>query len=148
VSDLDNPDGDDLALALPSRCGDCQVQAWLQAFTVDEAGVVLRAQGDAHYALVFLPDGRIQIRRYRDGRFTVLGEARSGQASAWDATTLSLSVWGSGPVWLSASVDGQVRLTVTDSDAAAITGAGLAGLATPIAGVWFDDFQVRTLSAP
>ncbi|QRO00342.1 hypothetical protein JRI60_15575 [Archangium violaceum] len=148
VSDLDHPDGEDLALALPSRCGDCQVRAWLQAFAADEAGVVLRAQGDARYALVFLPNGRIQIRRYRDGRFTVLGEARSGQSSAWEATTLSLSAWGSGPVHLSASVNGQVRLTVTDSDEAAITGPGLAGLATPIAGVWFDDFQVRTVDAP
>lgn len=145
VSDLDNPNGDNLALALPSRCGDCQVEARLQAFAVDEAAVVLRAEGDARYALVLLPQGRIQLRRYRGGSFTVLGEAPSGQASAWEAATLSLSVWGSGPVRLSASVDGQVRLTVTDDDPAALTGEGLAGLATPIAGVWFDDFLVRAL---
>jgi len=148
ISDLDNPDGDDLAFAVPSSCADCQVQAQLQAFAVNEAGVVLRAQGDARYALVLLPDGRIQIRRYRDGSYTVLGEAPGGQASPEDAATLSLSAWGSGPVRLSASVNGQSLLTVTDSDPAAITGEGLAGLATPIAGVWFDDFQVHAVSAP
>lgn len=147
ISDLDNPYGDDLAYAVPSRCRDCQVQARLQAFAVDEAGVVLRASGDARYALVLLPEGRIQIRRYRGGSFTVLGEAPSGQ-DAWEPATLTLSAWGSGPVRLSAAVDGQVLLTVTDSDAAAITGEGLAGFATPIAGVWFDDFEVRTVGAP
>ncbi|HEX5747619.1 MAG TPA: hypothetical protein VFZ09_15335 [Archangium sp.] len=134
-----------LALALPSRCADCQVQARLQAFGVDEAGLVVRAEGDARYALVLLPRGRIQLRRYRGGGFTVLGEAASGQASPRDAATLSLSVWGAGPVRLSASVDGQVRLSVTDADPAALTGEGDAGLATPIAGVWFDDFLVRAL---
>ncbi|HZI08220.1 MAG TPA: hypothetical protein VEZ71_29640, partial [Archangium sp.] len=127
-------------------CDDCQVEARVQAFGVDEAGVVLRAEGDARYALVLLSQGRIQLRRYQDGRVTVLGEAPSGQASSWDAATLSLSVWGAGPVRLSASVDGQVRLTVTDDDPAALTGEGFAGLVTPIAGVWFDDFLVRALS--
>ena len=46
---------------------------------------------------------------------------------------------------LTGSVDGQVRLLVTDSDPGVLAGEGLAGLATPIAGVWFDDFQVRSL---
>jgi hypothetical protein len=124
------------------------VRARLQAFAVDEAGVVLRASGDARYALVLLPEGRIQIRRYRGGSFTVLGEAPSGQDDAWEPTTLTLSAWGSGPVRLTAAVEGQVVLTVTDSDPAALTGEGLAGIATPIAGVWFDDFEVRAVGAP
>jgi hypothetical protein len=47
-------------------------------------------------------------------------------------------VSGAGPVRLSASVNGQVRLTVTDDDPAALTGEGFAGLA--------DDFLVRALS--
>jgi hypothetical protein len=51
-------------------------------------------------------------------------------------------------VTLTGSVDGQVLLTVTDSDPGVLSGEGLAGLATPIAGVWFDDFQVRSLKAP
>ncbi|WP_239013943.1 hypothetical protein [Archangium violaceum] len=97
---------------------------------------------------MLLPEGRIQLRRYRGGSFTVLGEASSGQASPWDAATLSLSVWGSEPVRLSSTVDGEVRLSVTDADPAALTGEGLAGLITPIAGVWFDDFQVRAVGEP
>ena len=147
MSDLDNPDGDDLAFALPSRCADCQVQARVQAFSMDEAGVVLRAHGNARYALVMLPGGRIQIRRYQGRRFTVLGEATGGQASAWEPVTLTLVAWDSGPVRLSASVNGQLRLTVMDADPAALRGAGLAGLATPIAGVWFDDFEVRAVDS-
>ncbi|WP_343211021.1 hypothetical protein [Archangium violaceum] len=43
ISDLDHSYGNNLALALSSRCEDCQVEARLQAFAVDEAGVVLRA---------------------------------------------------------------------------------------------------------
>jgi hypothetical protein len=124
------------------------VEAWVHAFGEDEAAVVLRAQGDARYALVLMSGGRIQLRRYRDGRFTVLGEATSGKSDPWDPMTLTLSARGSGPVELTASVDGQVRLTVKDADPAAIGGEGLAGFATPIAGVWFDDFAVRVVGSP
>jgi hypothetical protein len=148
VSDLDNPDGNNQALASPSRCRDCQVEAWLQAFAADEAGVVLRAQGDASYALVYLPSGRIQIRRYRNGAHTVLGEASSGQSSAWEGARFTLAAWGTGPVRLAASVNGQLRLVVTDASPAAPRTPGLAGLLTPIAGVWFDDFLVRELTVP
>jgi hypothetical protein len=148
VSDLDPPNGENLALALPSRCADCQVEARVQTFGADEAGVVLRAGGDARYALVLLPSGRVQLRRYRGGSFTVLGEAASGQPSFRDAATLSLSAWGAGPVMLSASVNGQVRLVVTDDGPAALTDEGLAGIAAPIAGIWFDDFLVRALGSP
>ena len=148
VSDLDNPDGNNQALASPSRCRDCQAETWLQAFAVDEAGVMLRAQGDASYALVSLPSGRIQIRRYRGGGHTVLGEASSGQSSAWEGATFTLAAWGSAPVRLAASVNGQMRLLVTDTSSSALQTPGLAGLLTPIAGVWFDDFQVRELNVP
>ncbi|WP_245918874.1 hypothetical protein [Melittangium boletus] len=148
VSDLDNPDGDNQALASPSRCRDCQAEAWLQAFAVDEAGVMLRAQEDASYALVFLPSGRIQIRRYHEGGHTVLGEASSGRPSAWEGATFTLAAWGTSPVRLAASVNGQVRLRVTDASPAAIQTPGRAGLFTPIAGVWFDDFLVRELNVP
>ncbi|WNG18310.1 hypothetical protein F0U63_29230 [Cystobacter fuscus] len=145
VSDLDNTEGSNQALAPLSRCRDCQVEAWLQHFAADEAGVVLRAQGDAFYALVYLPSGRIQIRRYRDGKSTVLAEAASGQSSAWEGATFTLAAWGTQPVRLAASVNGQVRLRVTDTSSAAPRDEGLAGLLTPIAGIWFDDFRVRAL---
>jgi hypothetical protein len=146
VSDLDAGEDTNRALASGSRCGDCQVEAWLQAFAADDAGVVLRAQDDAFYALVYLPSGRLQIRRYRAGAFTVLGEASGGQSSAWEGARFTLAAWGSGPVQLAASVNGQVRLVVTDSSAAALKDKGLAGMFTPIAGVWFDTFQVRELT--
>jgi hypothetical protein len=148
VSDRDNPYGDNLGFALPSRCADCQVEVRLQAFAVNEASVVLRAEGETRYALTLLANGRIQLRRYREGLVTMLGEAPSGQVSPSDAATLMLSARGSGPVELTASVNGQVRLSVTDMSSAAIGGAGLAGLATPIAGVWFDDFLVRAVGSP
>jgi hypothetical protein len=144
VSDLD---GQDLALASGSRCGDCRVEVRLQHFSEAEAGIAVRAQGSARYTLVSMANGRIQVRREASGRVTVLGEARSGLSSAQDPMTLTLSVRGSGPVELIASVDGQVRLSVVDTSNSAIREPGLAGLITPIAGVWFDDFQVRTLGA-
>ncbi len=142
VSDLD---GEDLALAPGSRCRDCQVEARVQHFSEAQAGVVLRAQGSARYTLVSLANGRIQIRREVGGRITVLGEARNGLSSTQEPMTLTLSARGTGPVELIASVDGQVRLTVTDSSSSALREPGLAGLYTPIAGVWFDNFRVHQL---
>jgi hypothetical protein len=144
VSDLD---GQDLALAPGALCGDCQVEVRLQHFSEAEAGIAVRAQGSARYTLVSMDNGRIQVRREASGRVTVLGEARSGLSSAQEPMTLTLSARGSGPVELTASVDGQVRLSVVDTSSSAIRQPGLAGLITPIAGVWFDDFQVRTLGA-
>ncbi|MDY7227662.1 sialidase family protein [Hyalangium rubrum] len=144
VSDLN---GGNLALAQPSHCRDCSVEARLQHFGADEASVALRAQGDARYTLVFRRDGRLQVRRELSGRITVLGEASSGVSSSREPVTLTLSARGSGPVELIASVDGQVRLTVVDSSSAALGEAGQAGLSTPKAGVWFDEFQVRRLNS-
>ncbi|MFL5346805.1 MAG: hypothetical protein ACJ8AT_18645 [Hyalangium sp.] len=140
VSDLD---GTDLALATRSSCGNCSVEVRLQHFSQAEAGVFLRAQGSARYTLVSLANKRIQVRRVVGNRVTVLGEASSGLSSSLEPMTLSLSVHGSGPVELVASVDGQARLTVVDSSNSALSQPGLAGVETPIAGVWFDDFQVR-----
>lgn len=138
-----NWDGANLALALPSRCGDCRVEARVQHFANGEAAIVLRAQGDARYSLLFTKNGRLQVRREVAGRVTVLGEASSGLASAWEPVTLSFVARGEGPVELIASVDGQVRLSVVDSSGSALREPGLAGLATSRAGVWFDGFEVR-----
>jgi hypothetical protein len=142
ISDLD---GEDVALASPSACADCRVEAQVQHFAANEAGVVLRAQGNARYTLVFLKNGRLQVRREVGSSVKVLGEASGGVSSSWDAVTLSLSARGSGPVELVASLNGQVRLTVVDSSSSALKGAGTAGLITPIAGVWFDIFRVHSL---
>jgi hypothetical protein len=144
ISDLD---GTDLALAVPSRCGDCVVQSRVQHFGEQSAGLALRASGAGRYVLLFLEDGRLQVRRYRDGRSTVLAEGTSGVRSPNAEATLAFSARGTGPVELVAEVNGGVRLSVTDSSAEALGEPGLAGLETPIAGVWFDDFQVRTLES-
>ncbi len=141
-------DGANLALALPSRCGDCAVEARAQHFASGEAAIVLRAQGDARYSLLFLRKGRLQVRREVAGRITVLGEASSGLSSAREPVTLSLSAQGQGPVELVASVDGQPRLTVVDSSSSALREPGLAGFSTSRAGVWFDAFEVRLSRSP
>lgn len=138
-------DAQELSLASGSSCRDCQVEVRLQHFSEAEAGVVLRAQGSARYTLVSRANGRIQIRREVGRQVTVLGEASSGLSSAHEPMTLTLVARGAGPVELTASVEGQVRLTVVDSSNSALIEPGLAGLETPIAGVWFDDFQVRKL---
>ena len=148
VSDLHRPSGTNLALAPSARCRDCQVKASLQAFGVNEAGLVLRAQGEDRYSLAYLANGRIQVRRHRGGSVTVLGEASSGQSSARESALFTLTATGTRPVRLTASVNGQPRLEVTDSSSSALSEAGLPGLFTPIAGVWFDDFEVRGVTAP
>jgi hypothetical protein len=144
ISDLD---GTDVALAVPSRCGDCVVRSRVQHFGEEHAGLVLRATSEGRYALLFLEDGRLQVRRYRDGRSTVLAEGPSGVRHPNEEVTLAFSARGTGPVEVVAEVNGQVRLSVVDSGSAALGGPGLAGLETPIAGVWFDDFQVRLLES-
>ncbi|HLM43499.1 MAG TPA: hypothetical protein VK458_06500 [Myxococcaceae bacterium] len=105
-------------------------------------------------ALLLRRHARHQHQRPCDARGAPRVEGRGGrcaataastQASPWNPAVLKLSARGSGPVTLTGSVDGQVLLTVTDSDPGVLSGEGLAGLATPIAGVWFDDFQVRSL---
>ncbi|MBN1207714.1 MAG: hypothetical protein JXB05_22810 [Myxococcaceae bacterium] len=139
-------DGEDVALALPSRCRDCSVEVRLQHFAVGEAVLLLRDQGSARYSLVSRPNGWLQVRREVAGHVTVLGEASSGLSSPGEPVKLSLSARGAGPVELVASVEGQVRLRVVDSSSSALGAPGLAGLRTPIAGVWFDDFRVRQLA--
>ncbi len=139
-------DAEELALAPGTSCRDCQAEARLQHFSQAEAGVFLRAQGSARYTLVSRANGRIEVRREASGHVTVLGEASSGLSSAREPMTLTLTARGAGPVELTASVDGQLRLSVVDSSSSALGQPGLAGLETPIAGVWFDDFQVRALA--
>jgi hypothetical protein len=139
-------DAEELALAPGTSCRDCQVEARLQHFSQAEAGVFLRAQGSARYTLVSRANGRIEVRREASGHVTVLGEASSGLSSAREPMTLTLTARGAGPVELTASVEGQLRLAVVDSSSSALGQPGLAGLETPIAGVWFDDFQVRALA--
>jgi len=72
----------------------------------------------------------------------VLAQAASGVADLGSWTTIALRATGSGPVQLVASVNGVVKLTVSDAAASAIVAPGTAGVSTNIAGIPFDDFVV------
>ncbi|HZX65672.1 MAG TPA: hypothetical protein VFE76_09785, partial [Myxococcales bacterium] len=110
-----------------------------------EAGFTLRTQpnGD-RYEMAFTSTGALQIRRVRGGVTTVLGQIASGIFSTF--AKYSFSVQGTGPVTLTASIDGVLRLTVEDTTAQRIAGAGQPGLFAKIAGVPFDDLVVTSLA--
>ena len=120
----------------------CRVAASVTSFGVPEAALVARAQGADHYELVLLGNARIQLRRVRSGSIAVLADSASGLTDLTSPARLSLTVRGAAPVQLEASVNGTTVSSVSDGDAAALAGSGLAGLRTTRAGVWFDDFQL------
>ncbi len=142
VSDLN---GVDQALVSGASCADCRVEARGVGFGVEELGLFARARASApkdRYDAVVLGNGKLRIRRTVGGATTVLGEAASGIASLDEYARLTLTVTGSGPVTLTASVNGVARLTVTDSSPGSLSSAGSAGLWTTHAGVVFDDFRL------
>lgn len=128
-----------------ARCGDCQVEAVITTFGASEAGVYLRAPSAAareRYELVLLSNKRIRIRRYRNGQTTVLGEATSGVSTLASPARLALVAEGTSPITLTALVNGEVRLTVTDTSRDALGEPGYAGMCTTRAGVVFDAFKL------
>jgi hypothetical protein len=138
-SDRDSPN---VALALPSRAGDARVEVTVTWFGV-EAGVAVRAQpGGERYECVVLPGGAMRIRRVLGGATAVLGSA-SGAVAGTSAFRLGCEVRGAGPVTVTALASGAEKLTVSDAAPGVLAGAGLGGMVTPWAGVWFDDFVVR-----
>jgi len=147
ISDLD---GADLALETVIRCGDCQVQASVDGFGVPHTGLVLRATsaaGGNRYQLDLLGNGHVQLQRVTGSGTTVLADAPSGIADLSASAVLALSATGSGPVQLTAQVNGRVVASATDASGSAIGGAGYAGLFTGNAGVWFDDFELSGLAS-
>jgi hypothetical protein len=141
-------DSGNLATERVAVCADCTVQASLLGFGVRETGLTLRSPSVSstdRYDVILQGSGNLQIRRVRGGVITVLGQAPSGLTVLNDLPdTVSLSASGAGPVHLVASVDGVARITVNDASAAALTGAGYAGLWTSHAGVVFDDFSLTS----
>jgi hypothetical protein len=124
-------------------CADCSVQARVMNSAAATAALDLRESGAGdRYDVALLSSGRLQIRRYRGGATTVLGDVESGVADLHDWATIALSATGAGPVHLVGSVNGVVKLTITDASASAIVTPGTAGMATNLAGVVFDDFTV------
>ena len=140
-SDLDG--SPDRISVIGLSCADCSVQAAVVNFSATTAALDLReaASGD-RYDLALTSAGRLQIRRHKGGTTTVLGDVASGIADLGNWATIALSATGAGPVQLVASVNGVPKLSVTDTSASALKGAGTAGLWTDLAGIWFDDFVV------
>ncbi|HWE26063.1 MAG TPA: N,N-dimethylformamidase beta subunit family domain-containing protein [Myxococcales bacterium] len=127
-------------------CADCRIDARFNGFATPATGFTLREtpSGD-RYEMVVLSNGRLQIRRWTSGSMTVLGDVASGIAWLNDWSTAAFSVQGDGPVQLTGSINGSLKLTVTDTSAQAIAAAGGAGLTTREAGTWFDDFKLTAL---
>ncbi len=139
-SDLD---GADQIAVQNLSCADCSVQARVINFGAGIAALNLRqSASNDRYDLALLPDGRLQIRRTVLDSTVVLAQAASGVADLGSWTTIALRATGSGPVQLVASVNGVVKLTVSDAAASAIVAPGTAGMSTNIAGIPFDDFVV------
>jgi Flp pilus assembly protein TadG len=140
--------GVDQAAVLGLKCADCSVRARVVAYGMATAALDLReSSGNDRYDLLLLANGRIQIRRHNGTATTVLGEAASGIADLTEWATLSLSAAGAGPVQLVASVNGVVKLSVTDSSSSAIVAAGTAGMTTDRSGTKYLDFTVTGSSS-
>jgi hypothetical protein len=145
-------DGGDQASENRVSCADCRVEAQVIAYGAPEAGVYLRAPaptlaGD-RYDFVLLGSGDVQLRRFRGGVATVLGEAQSGVIDPSEPTTLALEASGAGPVVLVASLAGIPVLQVSDADPAAIVGSGFAGMWSSSAGVGLGAFVLTGVSGP
>jgi hypothetical protein len=135
--------GGDRALVANVSCADCRIDAEFNTFGT-EAGYVLRAQPDGdRYEMALTSSGVFQIRRIRAGTVTVLGQVASGIFSTFDV--YEFSVQGTGPVTLTASINGVTRLHVEDTTAQAIGTAGQPGLMAKVAGVPFDNLVVTAL---
>ena len=134
------------ALVSGVSCADCRIDARFITFGT-EGGFVLRAQpGGDRYEMALTSTGALQIRRVLAGTATVLGQVSSGIANlSAGYTTFTFAVHGTGPVSLTASVNGVLKLDVEDATAQAIGSAGAPGLIAKIAGVPFDDLFVTAL---
>jgi len=142
VSDFSGPNQ---TTAVSATCANCRVEAWVTSYGAD-AGLYLRAltpTGGDRYDLLLRSDGTLQLRRVRQGSIAILGQAPSGLCSLDDPSVLSLAALWSNPVWLYASVNGDIRLWATDTSRQALSGPGYAGLWTDEAGVVFDTFRLR-----
>lgn len=126
-------------------CLDCQVEAQVKTFGVQEVALFARADAASprdRYDAVFTGAGQLQLRRHRAGVTTVLGSVASNVPTT-SYVRLTLSVTGTSPVQLTASVDGTPRLSATDASAERLTHAGQAGLWASKAGIPFDAFRLR-----
>jgi hypothetical protein len=126
-------------------CADCHIDCKLETFGV-EGGLVLREQSNGdRYDMILAPTGAIQIRRWRGGVATLLGQVASGIGNLSAAlSSFTFTAQGAGPVSLTVALNGVLKLQVQDSSTQAIAAAGGAGMTAVIAGVIFDDFVLAT----
>jgi hypothetical protein len=140
--------GFDQAYVKGLTCGDCRVDARMVGFGT-ELALTLRGDPSAprnRYDLVLTSNGRLRIRRWRNGSVTVLGDVASGLPFLSDWASFSFTVSGTAPVTLTATLNGKVKLTVTDGSSAALTAPGVAGFTNLVAGNWIDDFTLTALA--
>jgi hypothetical protein len=144
ISDLN---GQNQAQENVVTCLNCSAQARVTSFGVSGAGVFLRSSAAApttNYRFVVISNGHVQIHRVVNGVATVLADVASGLPALNTPATLALNATGSGPVTLTAQVNGVTLLQVTDTSASALTSAGYAGLWTTHAGVPFGAFRLTS----
>ncbi|MBS2032541.1 MAG: hypothetical protein JST54_32005 [Deltaproteobacteria bacterium] len=142
ISDLD---GADQATENVVTCQNCRVQSALVGFGVPEVGIFARAPSATstdRYEAVIASNGNVRIQRVRSGTTTLLGQAASHISDLTELATLSLTVSGTSPVQLTATVNGTPVLSAADSSAQALTAAGYAGLWTTNAGVVWEAFRL------
>jgi hypothetical protein len=139
-----NSDLDALDRASPAgvSCSDCRIDAKMVNYGGGESMLELRASGNDRYVLALTASGKLELRRYRSGSATVLGSVSSGISDLTVMHSFSFSVQGSGPVSLTAWIDGVPKISATDSSSSALTASGAAGIAATVAGIHFDDFTL------
>jgi len=112
-----------------------------------ESMLELRSSGSDRYALALTATGKLEARRYRAGVTKVLGSMDSGIPDLTEWHSFSFAAQGSGPVLLTAWVDGVPKLSATDSSTSALTATGAAGIAATMSGILFDDFTLTGTGA-
>jgi hypothetical protein len=106
------------------------------------SGVVVRASGGSFYLARILTSGAIEIDRVNGTTITRLATA-STPVAAGSWYTVGLTVSGTGPVQLSATLNGKTLVTATDSSAPLASGA--AGLYSgTTARTQFSDFTITS----
>jgi len=113
-------------------------------------GVIARASPSApsrdHYAAYVDPSGHVAVARRNGYSYTYLGTTSATYGGSQRRVTLA--TFGSNPVVLSVSVDGQEVLHVADSSASRLSARGLAGMFDYSgSGEAFADFWMGSMSA-
>ncbi|MFN7134088.1 MAG: hypothetical protein ACK4N5_18565, partial [Myxococcales bacterium] len=133
----------------PVQCADCRLEALAQLSGAN-GSLSLRAPAAAPwdgYELAVQRSGTLQLRRWRDGKMTVLAQLSGALTDPSRAVRLALEATGAGPVALTGYMDGVAVLSASDASSSAFKTAGFAGMWTDTAGVWFDAVRLYSTDA-